>query len=223
MNPRRNLLIVTLALLSSTALAGETQRVIADFTRDGLDGWKEQQFKDKALTQYQLLAAGPGQVLKATSHHAASGWVRELPIDLAATPWLTWSWKVENVLPGVDEHAKPGDDYPARLYVVFSGGVFFWKTRALNYVWSSNQPVGSEWPSAYTGNSRMVAMDSGSARLGQWVQHKVNVREDFKRVFGEELTQADAIAIMTDTDDSGQQAVAYYGNIAFSAGNGSGP
>jgi hypothetical protein len=101
--------------------------------------------------------------------------------------------------------------------VVFSGGLFFWRTRAINYVWSSNQPEGASWPNAFTGNARMIAVESGPQRLGQWVSEQRNVAEDYRRLFGGEPGSVDAVAIMTDTDNSGQQASAWYGDIWFAA------
>jgi hypothetical protein len=116
----------------------------------------------------------------------------------------------------VDERSKAGDDYPARLYLVISGGVLFWRTRALNYVWSSHQPVGTSWPNAFTGNARMLAVESGPAHAGEWRHYRRDVRADLRRWLDEDIDAIDAVAIMTDTDNSGQHAIAYYGDIYFS-------
>ena len=152
----------------------------------------------------------------ADSNAAASGLVREISIDLSKTPILNWIWKVDSVLAGADERARAGDDYPARVYVVFSGGVMFWRTRAINYVWSNKQPVGSNWPNAFTGNARMVAVESGNSRARQWVSERRDVRADYRHLFGEEPGRVDAVAIMTDTDNTGATATAWYGDIWFS-------
>src|SRR5690606_18146856 len=111
-------------------------------------------------TDYRLFRVNGHTALRAQSHASASGRYKEVVIDLAKAPVLHWSWKVDNLLPGLDEQSKAGDDYPARIYVVFSGGLFFWRTRAINYVWSSNQPAGTTWPNAFTANARMVAVRS---------------------------------------------------------------
>ena len=95
--------------------------------------------------------------------------------------------------------------------------MFFWKTRALNYVWSNNQAVGSAWPNAFTSNAYMVAVQTGTANLGQWREQKRHVRDDFKRYFGSDIITIDAVAIMTDADNSGREATAYYGDIYFSS------
>jgi len=100
---------------------------------------------------------------------------------------------------------------------VVSGGVAFWKTRSLVYVWSSGQPVGATWNNAYTSNARVMALRSGMRDAGHWVSEKRDIRADFKQLFGEEIDAIDAIALMTDTDNSGQRATAWYGDIVFTA------
>ena len=59
----------------------------------------------------------------------------------------------------------------------------------------------------------MIAVETGSTRTGRWVVEKRNVLEDYRRVFGLDPPKAGAIAIMTDTDNTGEEAVAYYGPI----------
>lgn len=185
------------------------------FSQGDLFGWYEESFEGH--TQYQLVNDEQGLVLEAYSQASASGLFREVNIDLNKTPFLNWSWKVENVYAGNDEHSRNGDDYPVRIFVVVSGGLFFWKTRALNYVWSSNQQVGSRWESAVTRNAMMLAVNSGEAELGQWFYGKRNIREDFKNFFDIDITEINAIAIMSDSDNTGQSTRAYYGDIFFSA------
>jgi len=208
-------LAILLPVLPLLAIAGDAQVPIALFSRGDLSGWQEQRFAGE--TEYRLLDEGSRTALRAVSNGTASGRYKPVRIDLRQTPLLHWQWRVDNLLEGVAEQSKPGDDYPARVYVVFSSGLLFWRTRAINYVWSSNQPVGTTWPNAFTGNARMVAVESGAERLGQWVTEQRNVAEDYRRLFGGEPGTVDAVAIMTDTDNSGQRATAWYGDIWFSA------
>jgi hypothetical protein len=185
------------------------------FSQGDLTDWYEESFVGN--TQYQLVEEEQGLVLGASSQASASGLFREVNIDLTKTPFLNWSWKVENVYAGNDEHTRNGDDYPVRIFVVVSGGIFFWKTRALNYVWSSNQEAGSRWESAVTRNAMMFAVNSGDNELGRWVNEKRNIREDFLAFFGVDISEINAIAIMSDSDNTGQSSRAYYGDIFFSA------
>jgi len=93
----------------------------------------------------------------------------------------------------------------------------FWRTRAINYVWSSNQPVGTNWSNAFTNNVQMIAVKSSTDQLGQWLSEKRNVASDYRKLFGEEPRNINAIAIMTDTDNTNSQAAAWYGDIWFTS------
>ena len=164
----------------------------------------------------------PGEVdgqrcVKAVAQGSASGMFRELEVDLAKTPYLNWRWRVDNIYDNNGEQTRAGDDYPARIYVVKSGGVLFWKTRAVNYVWSSHQPVDTRWFNAYTENARMIAVRSGQRQTGQWLDEKRNVRDDFRQAFGEDVTRIDAVAFMSDADNTKLGASACYGDIFFSS------
>ena len=204
-----------LTLVFSWAAAAESTLPIGQFSAGSLAGWEPKSFNGE--TQYTLVENSGRQVLRAKSNSTASGLVRKIIVDLRQTPYLNWSWRVGNVLAGVNERSKQGDDFAARVYVVVSGGAFFWKTRSLVYVWSNNQPQGSTWKNPFTSNARVMALRSGSTEAGQWVSEKRNVRADFETLFGDTIDTIDAVAIMTDTDNSGQAATAWYGDIYFSA------
>jgi hypothetical protein len=214
----RLILLPWIALITGVAIpsssASNEDLIVGDFGVGNLTGWQEKVFKNK--TFYKVVKGDMGMVLKADSKDSASGLYREIKIDLVKTPCLIWSWKVDNILESLDETSKTGDDYPARVYVVFSGGLLFWKTRALNYVWSNARPIGSAWPNAYTNRSVNIAVQSGPDKVGQWTQQSRNIRDDYKRFVGGDVKKADAIAIMTDTDNSGSAATAFYGEVRFS-------
>lgn len=202
-----------LALLFTAARAETVE--VSRFGQEGLAGWQQEHFAGE--TQYRLIDQDGQTVLKATSRESASGLFKKIRIDLEKTPWLNWSWRVENSFSGLDERQKSGDDYPARIYVIIDGGLFFWKTRALNYVWSSHQPKESRWPNSYTDNAQMVVVESGEEKLGRWVSEKRDVHDDLKRQFGEAIRYIDAVALMTDTDNTKGAAIAYYRELFFSS------
>lgn len=187
---------------------------IARFSRGDLSGWQSKAFAGE--TRYSLQNRDGRIALRADSSAAASGLYREVSVDLGRTPILNWTWQIGNILGDADERTRVGDDYAARVYVVFSGGLMFWRTRAINYVWSNKQPVGTSWLNAFTGNARMIAVESGSERIGQWISERHDVNADYRRLFGEEPRRVDAVAIMTDTDNTGTTATAWYGDIWFS-------
>jgi hypothetical protein len=180
-----------------------------------LAGWKDKHFSGE--TSYTPDKIDGRVCVKATAEGTASGMFREIEVDLTKTPWLNWRWRVDNIYDNRGEQTKAGDDYPARIYVVKSGGALFWKTLAVNYVWSSHQPVSTSWFNAYTDNARMIAVRSGQAETGQWLVEKRNVRDDFRQAFGKDVTAIHAVAFMSDADNTGLIASACYGDIFFSS------
>ncbi len=203
-----------LLLLALGPASAGTERV--EVLRDGdVAGWEEKSFKGKTI--YERVRQDGRVVLRATSRGTASGLYRRLRIDLEKTPILHWTWRVEATLGDVDERTRAGDDYSARVYVIRSHPVFAWRTRAVNYVWASARAEGETWPNAYTGSARHVAVRSGDAHAGRWVGERRDVRADFRALFGEDVRYVDAIAIMTDTDDTGGAATAYYGDVTFTS------
>jgi hypothetical protein len=201
-----------LLMLAGTAFADET--IVADFSADGLDRFDEKSFVEN--TSYQLERQDGELVLKAQTDANASALYREMVIDLKKTPYLNWSWRVDNVYNIDNQQVKAGDDYPARIYVVVKNGIFPWQTKALNYVWSNYLDPQPHWPNPFVANAIMIPVRSGSDGLGQWHSERVNIAEDYYRVFGERINKVDAVAIMSDADNAGGSAVAFYGSINFS-------
>jgi hypothetical protein len=206
-----------LMLLSVTVLAevASDKLMIGSFSSGSLDHWESKEFKGQ--TKYQLVDFAGTRVLKAESDDSASGLFKEQRIDLQKTPVMNWSWRIENRLGNINEQAKSGDDYVARVYVVISGGLIFWRTKAINYVWANTSPTGKIWPNAFAGDhAMMVALRSSSDQTGVWNTEKRNILADLKQQFGDDIRYIDAVAIMTDTDNAHGKATAYYGDIYFS-------
>ena len=211
--PKR--IFTALICLAFQAAAAETRIAIADFADSGLSEWTQKSFEGE--THYSLQSLPNAVVLKADSQAAASGLFKEKTVDLRQTPYLNWRWQVGSRLSGLNEQSKAGDDYVARVYVLLKGGLAFWQTKAINYVWSSNSKKDSRWPNAFAGKQvMMLAVRGPEAPLNTWQQEKRNVRADFKQLFAEDVVEIDAVAIMTDTDNSGGTASALYGDIWFS-------
>ncbi|MCB1678996.1 MAG: DUF3047 domain-containing protein [Halioglobus sp.] len=205
-----------LVIACGVSLGAHAQRLeVARFSAADLSGWEEKHFAGE--TRYQLRDNSGRHALCAHSEAAASGLFKKIDVDLERTPYLHWSWKVDTLVDGGDERRKQGDDYPARIYVVFSGGLFFWRTRAVNYVWSRSEPPGSAWPNAFTANAQMIAVRSGTEELGQWLSERRDVKADYRRLFGSEAGTIAAVALMTDSDNTKSTAAACYGDIWFAA------
>jgi hypothetical protein len=199
--------------LAVAVAAGAAERsvVIDDFEDDLRPEWEVKEFKGR--TVYLVAHDDEGShVLKAESRDAASGLIFKLEYSLRDYPILAWRWKVANILDKGDETKKTGDDYPARVYVVFPHW-FFPKTKSINYIWANKLPKGQHVPNPFTGNAVMVAVQSGRGNVGRWISERRNVYEDYRRLFGEEPPMVGAIAIMTDTDNTGGSATAWYDDI----------
>jgi len=214
MKARHSFVVLVCAALFALCVQAETI-FVSQFDSEGLTSWSEKSFSGH--TRYTLVEHTGTKVLMAESKSAASALYKKMRIDLEITPYLNWDWLVTKHLGNINEQKQQGDDYPARVYVIINGGIFFWKTRALNYVWSSNQAKGTTWPNAYSDNARMLALQSGSANIGDWVSEKRNIRDDFQKLFGEDLRYIDGIAVMTDTDNSQGRAVTFYRHLFFSS------
>jgi hypothetical protein len=186
---------------------------VSRFETGGLDGWERKSFKGE--TEYSLVHVGESTVLKAHSRAAASGMFKKVNIDPVQYRYLRWKWKVLDPLGNVMEKTKAGDDYSARVYVIFPG-FFFWQTKAINYVWAGRLPREESFPNPYTRNAMMVVVESGADKAGTWVTEQRDILADYRRLFGGEPRKLGAIAIMTDSDNTGGSATAWYGDITLS-------
>jgi hypothetical protein len=191
------------------------QLPVANFSKSDLEGWKDKVFQ--GTTSYKLFQLNDEKVLMAESQDSASVLIKKLHVDLKKYPYLNWSWRIENRLETKNERIKSGDDYAARIYVVIDGGILPWRTKAVNYVWANNTEKEETWPNAFAGKSAMmIALRSSKDKVSTFHFEKRNVFEDLKKLFGKEFYFIDAIALMTDTDNSHGQTKAYYGDIYFS-------
>jgi hypothetical protein len=229
--------------LSDSAAVPEPP-LVAPFSGGGgqmPEGWRPLHFrKIPQHTEYDLVNDSGIWVVRASSRAAASGYSYPVRVDLHRYPILRWRWKVENVLEAADVRSKSGDDYPARIYITFEydpDSVGLWeKARylaarqifgdlpigAITYIWASHAEIGSIVDNAFAGGFvKMIVVESGPNRAGEWRDETRNVYEDFKRAFGDEPPPVDGLAIMTDTDNTGESAVAYYGDISFLPAGGS--
>ncbi len=205
---------IIIALFSaSVSHARADELLVSRFSSEGLNGWESKSFK--GATEYRVVREDGRAVVKADSHGSASGMVRKISFDPSRYRYLRWSWKIASTIKGGDERIKSGDDYAARLYVLFPGR-FFWQMKAINYLWANRLPKGDTIPNAFTGNAKMIAVESGNSRAGQWLTEERDLFADYRTLFGSDPGEAEGIAIMTDTDNTGGSAEAWYGDIILS-------
>jgi len=204
-------IFAVVSVFGSLASADEIQ--VSRFAVEGLSEWESKSFK--GTTEYRLVKEDGRTVVNAASQDSASGLIRKIRFQPSKHRYLRWSWKIAATVKGGDEKVKSGDDYAARVYVVFKGR-YFWQTKAINYIWANKLAKGNFVPSVYAADSKMVAVESGNGQAGQWLTEERDLLADFRTLFGTDPPEAEAIAIMTDTDDTGGVAEAWYGDIILS-------
>jgi len=212
------------------------------FSKSGTDavlpaGWEPLNLGGSEYqSKYSLVKDNGVYVVRAESQAAASAMFYPLKIDLNKTPIIQWRWKIDHTVRNGNALDKDGDDYPARLYILFDYDIsrLSWLEKvayesyrvlyghypplaALNYLWANKLPIGSLIPNIYSDRVKMFAVRSGDEEAGEWRVEKRNIHEDYLQAFGEEPPAILGIAIMTDTDNTGEQAVAYYGDIKLLA------
>lgn len=196
------------------------------------DGWQPVTFRKTAPTEYTLIEMNGTRVVQATSNNAASGVSKEIRVDPAMYPLLQWRWQVANTLAAGNLFSKKGDDFAARIFVTFDYapanlplrdqvkyrtlkllGYKGLPVRALSYVWANKAQAGTVANNAHTSWVKMIVMRSTEATLNQWYTEERNLYEDYLSVFGEPPPAITSISFMTDTDNTGESATAYFGDI----------
>ncbi|MDZ4297967.1 MAG: DUF3047 domain-containing protein [Moraxellaceae bacterium] len=203
---------------------------------DGLPkGWGLFQPNQKvAPTQYRLQQENTQWVVHAVAKSSMAGLISAMPVDLNKTPVLCWSWRIKSVVTNADLSTKAGDDYAARVYVLFDvplnqipfadrvkvrlAKTFYGAelpTAAINYVWDNKHPIGTVAPNSYTDRTRMMVLQSGNTQAGKWVKQARNVASDYRAMFSGPLPQVTGLAIATDTDNTNSSAEAWYSKPFF--------
>ena len=206
--------IIIFLVLNQHSLAVENVKIF-EFTNEEMKTLQVRKVKGK--TTYTFGSNENGNYLKAEAEGKASGLGKKVKINLIKTPFINITWKVEKNLSGIIENSKKGHDYAARVFVVKKTGVTPLSNKAINYVFSSNNSVGENWPSPYTKKSIDYVLSTTNEHQNEWVTVKANVREHFKNLHDLDVKELNGVAIMTDTDNSKLKAISYYQNIYFSS------
>ena len=199
------------------------------------DDWEPLKFKKiERHTQYNRFDDHGTPVIRAVSHASASGLIRKIRIDPGKYPVIKWRWKITNTYKKADVTKKNGDDYPARIYIAFEYNPddvgFFEKAKfyaiklfygeyppiaAINYIWASKASIGDIVENPYTGRVKMIVVESGKEKLNSWIKEERNIYTDYINAFGKKPPLISGVAIMTDSDNTGESAISFYGDILF--------
>lgn len=222
------IILLVVVLTGATALWAE-QKILFRENFDNLAQWEPLTFqKIKAHSTYTLVMEEGKSVLKAESRASASGIVHRRAFNIYENPRLHWRWKVAELPDRGNPKDKTGDDYPIRVYVMFQYDpasaslgerLIYNATKAiygkypphstLNYVWTGANIPDLIMVSPYTEKARMVILERGKKRVGQWVEESVNVLDDYRKAFGKAPPATAALAVMSDSDNTGTSAVSY--------------
>jgi hypothetical protein len=224
---------VTVAALSMPETAIGEPQIFLKEPFDTLDAWQPLFFpKIKAHSTYASAEEGSGWVLRAESRASASGLVLKRTFDVRRFPKIRWRWKVDNIYRKADVTRKSGDDYPIRIYVLFKydpdRAAFgrrasyaaarllqgeYPPDSALNYVWASRPEELGMHVSPYTDRVRLIVLRSGPAGVGEWFAEEADILADYRRAFGGDPPGEASLAVMSDSDNTGEAAVAYVDDI----------
>ncbi len=201
-------------------------------------GWTVKHLpKVERATAYALVDDAGVTVLRATSDAAAASVATMLDPASPQRRVLAWRWKVSRVIQGADLATKAGDDFAARVYVLFGDEALTGFERlqlgiarmiygrelpafALCYVWDNSHPVGTSVWNAYTDRVRMIVMESGAEHAGEWVRESRDVVDDFQAAFGRAAPPVAGVALAADTDNTGEAVVTHFGDVAFRTATG---
>jgi hypothetical protein len=186
-------------------------------------------------TDYRLVERDGVVVVQADSSAGGSGLFRKIRIDPHRNPIIEWRWRVPRESAAGGAQGPSAVSPPVRLSLAFDGDPskldFDDRTKlrlakaltpnglpyaSLLYVWLTGSPVETVYSSPHTERVRHIVVESGEARLGQWVVERRNVLEDYRRAFHEEPRDIVAVGLMTDYGDNGAPRRAFYGDITFS-------
>lgn len=218
-NVKRTLLFTLFNMLFILqAHSGFAQITRMDLLGQFEEGWQKDWMERKLSakpTKYEVVTdEDSNQVLRATSIESASGLWRMLEVRPGRIGRISWKWKIDKTLvTDTAEKTKRGDDYVARLFVVFEPHFVSWKTQTICYVWAAKEPVGSIYHSPYAKSVGTIVVQSGNENRGKWISEERDFVADYKKVFGRQPEMVTAVAIMVDTDNSHQEALTWFDDI----------
>ena len=203
-------------------------------------GWSILALPRKKAPEFTLVRDGGVTVLRVHSQSAVGSAIYRLEVDPQAANRLSWRWKVDHALVNAQLGKKEGDDFAARVYVSFDvpEATLPFAARAkmklakliygadvpaaaICYVWDNRNPVGTSAWNPYSDRLRMVVLESGNGRAGEWVAESRDVEADFRAAFGASwkgtVPAINGVAVSADTDQTGESVNAWFGDLRLEA------
>ncbi len=227
----RCIITIIVSLLLVDVMPGFAQEKEVFLREDfgDLEDWKPLYFRNiEAHTEYSIIKVGKDSYLKTSSRASASGIIFKVRFSVFEYPKVKWRWKVSNVFEKGNAKEKSGDDYPLRIYIVFKfdpeNASFGQKVKygfaksfygeypphsTLNYIWANRQHDETILTNTYAKEAKMIIMQSGEGNTGKWIEQEINIVEDYHKAFGEDPPEIASVAVMSDSDNTGESAVSY--------------
>jgi len=172
-------------------------------------GWKTIHGKN---TDYAFINNDSGPYLHAIAASGNRTIGKQLALSINNYTVLAWRWKIIRFPTGAREDIKNKNDSPAGVYVLFKDGFFF---KSLKYVWSDTLPVGTAITSQYNSSVKIIVLETGAGKTGQWVAERVNFKNDMERYVGKKLSEIKGVGILTDADNTRSRAEACYDSLTL--------
>jgi hypothetical protein len=223
-------IVAVICLLSviSPAYPQDT-RVLFREDFNTLENWRPLYFpKIPRHSTYTVETNGSESFLKAESNTSASALIFKQEFNIYDYPKVRWRWKISNVYHDADPEKKSGDDYPIRVHIMFKydprtantidkvkygivRGLYgeYPPRSTLNYVWANGMEQKAIITSPYTDKAKLIALEKGKRKVGMWQDEEANIIQDYRGAFGADPPSIASIAIMNDSDNTGQQSVSY--------------
>jgi hypothetical protein len=238
----RIILLIIMCLLTLTGARAGGQVLALGLSEEHFragevpEGWKLRRFPGRTKGARAGWVTEDGvRAVKLSSKANLTFLEKTVDIDVSEYPVVAWKWKVENILEGNDERTREGDDHPVRLFFVFepdeSEQSFWFRVkrflyldrihghpyggRFIEYLWSSHLAPGEVIDDPGKPWQKLVVIEGGSGNTGKWLSYERNLYEDFRRLYHEETRRLIFIGILSDTDQTGQEAVSYIAELVF--------
>ena len=196
----------------------------------GGNGWEPFRLPGKLFVPFEPVSRLGRPALQVQADRSVSMLRHRFEPGLNDVSMLDFAWKVDALPEGADLKDAGATDAPVRILLAFEGDRSTWSARThrlselsrlltgeplpyatLSYVWSHDDAPESVLHNPRTDRIRKLVVDSGTPHLGQWRDHRRDVRADFIRAFGEPPGPLVAMAVMTDTDNTASSLRAWYG------------
>lgn len=173
--------------------------------------WQEMQYRGR--TEYQVMSAGEAVVLHAEARHSNSAlfhaWPRGAPIER-----IRWRWRVLRHPNGADPSRRAADDRAAAVFVMVRRSILPWRTRGLLYQWAPAATRAGWTSSPYASGIRVLTLSTLPSGP-DWIEEQRDLRADLLAAFGEVPDRIEAIGVLCDSDNTGDEAIAEFGEIVL--------